>query len=483
MRVAALAVALAVALAAPALAHADDFGDAPDRRPAAYPDRPSVLGTFPSLAAHKGPRHGELGPHLGLAPSSEADSKQVDRDRDEGASLTVRRCGASTLTVIIDARSLPPGAATVYVNAWFDWNADGDWLDGRARAGCGPEWGVQNVRIDLRRFPADRFLSVPITFRSGAPPPEFWWRVQVQAEAEADHRGGAAGKAYLGGETEDYFQHTRTVGDEEQPPPAVPPPRYRCWASGDVLEHGPDSLHMFEATPTNYALSDPMKVTGLRAELLGQTDGVRIANGYVFGNAVRVFSSASREHVRNPRVQFMRVVIRFDVRVRERTFSLRVNCPFAISHTSWLAPIRAPQVIVRPGRPFELPNVPRLCRIEPTFAVDGARIPDNGFVNFGVAISFPKGVRFQTLFGQIALVTDTATGRTPPLDFFGALFPWRLTPRQRVDERDPARIVVDFIVQVVDQRPETPTPRRGTWRIGVGYTPPANVQSCDARVR
>ncbi len=481
MRLAALTVAVSVALAAPAWAVAADFGDAPGRRPAGYPADLSVLGTFPSLAADKGPQHGRLGPHLGLSATSEGDSRQVDRDRDEGASLKVRRCGSSTLTVIIDARRLPPGAGTVYVNAWFDWNADGDWLDGRARAGCGPEWGVQNVEIDVRRFPGDRYLTVPIRFQAGALPPEFWWRVQVQAETPAAHRGGAAETPYRGGETEDYLQHTRGVGDDDQPPPAVPPPAYRCWGAGEILEHGDGSFHMFEATPTNYALTEPMEVTRLRAEILGETEGVRAVNPQTLGKDsgfVRAFSTAARKHVRNPRVQFLRFVFQFDVRVRERTFPVRVTCPYAISHTSWLAPVRALRVVGGPGQPFELPDF-RVCRIDVPFPVDSARIPDNGFVNFGVAISFPKGVRFVT--SPSFLVTDTATGRPPPLVYFGAKFPWRQNERRLVDERDPTRRVIDVAVQVSDFLPEAPDARRGTWEIATLYVRPAHVPTCDAR--
>lgn len=378
MRLAALTVAVSVALAAPAWAVAADFGDAPGRRPAGYPADLSVLGTFPSLAADKGPQHGRLGPHLGLSATSEGDSRQVDRDRDEGASLKVRRCGSSTLTVIIDARRLPPGAGTVYVNAWFDWNADGDWLDGRARAGCGPEWGVQNVEIDVRRFPGDRYLTVPIRFQAGALPPEFWWRVQVQAETPAAHRGGAAETPYRGGETEDYLQHTRGVGDDDQPPPAVPPPAYRCWGAGEILEHGDGSFHMFEATPTNYALTEPMEVTRLRAEILGETEGVRAVNPQTLGKDsgfVRAFSTAARKHVRNPRVQFLRFVFQFDVRVRERTFPVRVTCPYAISHTSWLAPVQGPASRRRPRSAVRAPRFPGLPHRR---AVPGGQRPHPG---------------------------------------------------------------------------------------------------------
>lgn len=100
-----------------------------------------------------------------------------------------------------------------YVNAWFDWNRDGDWAD---VIDCGsgnfvaPEWAVNNDIIDVG--------PGSYTFNSGNPirsahfldplnPPPMWARVtltDVPLTAPFNNGSGPIG-GYDMGETEDYY--------------------------------------------------------------------------------------------------------------------------------------------------------------------------------------------------------------------------------------------------------------------------------------
>ena len=89
------------------------------------------------------------------------------------ARLDARPCATSTLSIVLDARRAAPGAP-VYVNAWFDWNQDGDWADG-AGGSCGPEWGVQNYLVQPGALD-DGIVTLELRFRAGRVPDQFWWR-------------------------------------------------------------------------------------------------------------------------------------------------------------------------------------------------------------------------------------------------------------------------------------------------------------------
>jgi len=96
-----------------------DFGDARD---------PS----YPSLLASNGARHLDFGYEwLGPSVNGEIDSKQVDRDEyDDG----VRFLDGS---IVVDIRTsglagrydINDRDKVIYLNAWIDWDRDGDWKD------------------------------------------------------------------------------------------------------------------------------------------------------------------------------------------------------------------------------------------------------------------------------------------------------------------------------------------------------------------
>ena len=200
---------LALACAPPTALAAPDLGDAPDGAAAGYNGKPSVPGTFPSELASRGPRHDGAGAlRLGLGWTAEADSRQVDGDAgDDGASFDGRRCATSTLTTALETSRLPASSratGTVYVNAWFDWNRDGDWDDGSD--GCAPEWAVRNLAVKASDVTGGRQI-VPITFKAGAQVAELWFRVTVTlGEPAIDGAGRGRAATYQHGETEDYLQ-------------------------------------------------------------------------------------------------------------------------------------------------------------------------------------------------------------------------------------------------------------------------------------
>jgi len=220
-----LALALLVAMPGSALAaRGPDYGDAPDGRAAGYQTAPLANGSFPSLRASPGPSHRPRGRRLrlGVRWSGEGDSRQVDRDRDDGAMLRVRRCSKrSSVLVLIDARRLPrrffrkTSRTRIYVNAWFDWNRDGDWAEGTD--GCAPEWGVQNLALRPRRLGRDRQGVLPIRLRSGASVDELWWRLTLTLGQRVSSAGGgglvAGGepRAYRFGETEDFHHLSQSA--------------------------------------------------------------------------------------------------------------------------------------------------------------------------------------------------------------------------------------------------------------------------------
>ena len=197
---------------APALAAGGttDFGDAPDGAKAGFKADPDLRGAYPSELATPGPRHTPVGSlFLGPSVDGEPDSHQVDKDPfDDGAEVELSSCGLSTLEVALNGTALPDStktsAHTAYVNAWFDWNGDGDWAD--PSDGCGTEWAIQNMPVNMAPFATDGVNLLPIAFNAGTRTKEIWYRVTLtldQPVVDPTSRGPTT--PYVEGETEDYF--------------------------------------------------------------------------------------------------------------------------------------------------------------------------------------------------------------------------------------------------------------------------------------
>jgi hypothetical protein len=212
------AAALLALAAVPAVSGAaPDFGDAPDGARAGYTGKPELVGHFPSKLAGAGPRHASRGAlKLGPTNTGEGDSRQVDRDRDDGVSLSAPgACRTATLTTALQGSKKVAAGRFVYVNAWFDWNRDGDWAD--PSDGCAAEWAVRNLPVPASSLGGIGML--PIKLRTGKQVKELWYRVTVTLdELQIDTRGRGRTAPYGFGETEDYL-HRSPNGIWLGPPP------------------------------------------------------------------------------------------------------------------------------------------------------------------------------------------------------------------------------------------------------------------------
>lgn len=149
---------------------------------------------------------------------------------DDGVQLplVLPYCRATAFTVLIN--SAGPGAP-MFVNAWFDWNRDGDWNDvmtcpDGTRA---PEWAVQNFAVGP--LPAGLLpVGVP-PFTSWHPSSQvqpLWMRVTLSETPWPGPLGfaGAGGDGppggYQFGETEDYYVAAYSTDDQ--------------WDYGDALD-------------------------------------------------------------------------------------------------------------------------------------------------------------------------------------------------------------------------------------------------------
>lgn len=207
-----LIAAFAPAASAPAKGGSTDFGDAPDGGALGL-GKKGKKGAFPSRLATPGPRHTAIGSFfLGRSVDGEPDSHQVDRDLfDDGAEATLSPCGASTLELALNGAKLPAttrtSAHTAYVNAWFDWNRDGDWADGSD--GCRAEWAIENLPVDMSALAADGLAVLPISFTAGKGTRDIWYRVTLTLdEPVLDPSSKGPASAYTQGETEDYYVGT-----------------------------------------------------------------------------------------------------------------------------------------------------------------------------------------------------------------------------------------------------------------------------------
>lgn len=191
-----------------------DYGDAPDGVEAGYLSAPEVIGLFPSLEASDGIRHTRAGRlRLGKKVDVEGDSRQVDRDKfDDGFATDLRPCKQSDYVFIVDARRLPAGLRTqghtLFLNAWFDWNRDGDWFDeSSCESGGVFEDVIANFEVDMRRFANEPIQAIRLRAPAGTEVEDIWHRASITLDepvAPGAARGTSTG-LFTDGETEDYL--------------------------------------------------------------------------------------------------------------------------------------------------------------------------------------------------------------------------------------------------------------------------------------
>lgn len=216
-----------------------DLGDAPDSTNhfgAAMTAYPSVGARYPTVfdaatGAVQGPRHlqPKADAFLGRGVSGERDADLTpDQDgipnldppadipnhdsMDDGLvrPLVLPNCQPSRITYVV---TVVGPARTRYVNAWFDWNRDGDWEDTFQCPGLptgADEWAVKNQIINFG--PGVYTMTSPIFLPFNPNPNQAMWLRLTLSEATApvnpstlrpDGRGPAS--AYRFGETEDYI--------------------------------------------------------------------------------------------------------------------------------------------------------------------------------------------------------------------------------------------------------------------------------------
>lgn len=153
-----------------------------------------------------------------------------DRDgHDDGVTFPAQLPGCSPVNVFVEGYIPVAGAVPeYYMDAWFDWNRDGDWSDGVV-CGCGDnEWAIQDHPVTPS--PTTFYFSasipvVPCNPVSDTDP--LWVRVtlsdmKLTEDLTFDHSGGGVWYwegCLLDGETEDYY--LQPEGEEFVPEPGT----------------------------------------------------------------------------------------------------------------------------------------------------------------------------------------------------------------------------------------------------------------------
>ena len=232
---------------------ADDLGDAPDRTNNHGVNQTTygnlTPANFPTVF-NDGSGFGPYGPihanplfvaHLGddVTLEDEADigfdqdptnnitpPQYNNRDlKDDGVlniPLNMPHCKLTTFDYLVNI--ITPGT-DLYVNAWFDFNRDGDWDDDGVNDGVGVydpilsciscssapvnEWAVQNqllfnLPVGLHQISTPGFMS----WHSPDKPAAVWMRITLSEQPwkGGSGAGGSGPQAgYLYGETEDYY--------------------------------------------------------------------------------------------------------------------------------------------------------------------------------------------------------------------------------------------------------------------------------------
>jgi len=235
------ALALVAVLAAPAAAQGatiGDYGHAPDKARCLYVTAPATVCHLRTREQRDGPIHTNPIPiHLGSTVDTESGPEKTLKDSDDdGFSWSLKACGKSTVTFVIDASHLPPqmltSAHVAYLNAWFDWNKRGNFTGGsRCATGRVPKWGVQNFPVTLDQLAGSPAMLVTVPLIGGEQVGELWIRatltVDHKLQSKFEMQGG--GKFSLG-ETEDYLVHEGTV------PPAKKKKKKKKKGKGPLLE-------------------------------------------------------------------------------------------------------------------------------------------------------------------------------------------------------------------------------------------------------
>ncbi len=163
-----------------------DWGDLPDLAAG------TAVGDYESLAANNGPRH-IINPNiqLGATNTMEADAQSnanADGDTDDGLTLTGNENWVPGTTLNIPFATTNTTGSTAHLEAWIDWNADGDFAD----------LGEMVADMDdAASFPSALVITVPTNAVQNQ---KLGFRVRLSTTNNMTPYGEIAN-----GEVEDYF--------------------------------------------------------------------------------------------------------------------------------------------------------------------------------------------------------------------------------------------------------------------------------------
>jgi hypothetical protein len=176
-----------------------------------YPDAVAYLGNGVSLEAEA-----DIGPDSdgqnNIEPNYNiSDLANLDHSDDGVLNMPLYMSHHPGNTFYYNVTVVTPDVP-LYVNAWFDWNGDGDWddvLDWCDRPA--PEWIVQNQTLSFDTPDVYKVKSSPFTAWEPREPNEtdpdsLWMRITLSEQPWTGTGVAGSGPAngYLFGETEDY---------------------------------------------------------------------------------------------------------------------------------------------------------------------------------------------------------------------------------------------------------------------------------------
>jgi hypothetical protein len=267
-----------------------DLGDAPDP-------------TYPTLLASDGARHIISSLFLGASVDSEADGQPdatatgddlADTDDEDGVTFTsdLLQGGAAELEVV--------GSGTGKLNAWVDFNADGDWAD------AGEQVFTDE---DVAAGPNSLNFTIP----SNAAPGETFSRFRLDSTGGLSYTGQAAD-----GEVEDYLVSIEEapvleldLGDAPQLVPTtlsagsnIPIFAYPTLLMSDGARHIAGSLYMGAAIDVEADGQPDASAAGDDLAGIDDEDGVTFAGELVQGSPAELEVVASGAGVLNAWVDF-----------------------------------------------------------------------------------------------------------------------------------------------------------------------------------
>ena len=166
---------------------------------------PSFLGTAPSYE-----QDADLTPDGDGSSNIDPPANTPDRDgSDDGVSFpsVLPDCGAATVNVVGENNL----GSNLYLNAWADWNRDGDWDDTSLCECAVSEWMIQGYTVSPGSFDLD--IGISPCHPVPDPTEPLWVRVTLSEmnplSGEPWIYGGqpypAATSCFDEGETEDYY--------------------------------------------------------------------------------------------------------------------------------------------------------------------------------------------------------------------------------------------------------------------------------------